>query len=327
MKSLPSIFWIKLLSVSTSIIAIIIIISLFVRSSAPVAIEEKETPAFERSYSIHALPIPESLSFAGEDVPLKKSYVRESYDREVLVNTYWQSQTLLLIKRANRYFPVIEPILKENNIPDDFKFLALIESGFMPRAISPAGAAGIWQFMKGAAKDYGLEVSTEVDERYHIEKSTVAACKYLKKAYEKYGSWTLAAAAYNAGSAGIEKQLTKQKATDYYNLLLGEETGRYVFRILALKQILSAPLEYGFHFSESDLYQPISYREVEISGKIENIADFAIEHGVTYRELKDLNPWLRETFLTNVAKKSYLIKIPECEYSGIGGNGETAAEN
>ena len=321
MKLQPKIFSI-ILSLSTSVIAIIMIISLFVRSSAPVEIEEIEISAFERNYSIHALPIPESLSFADEDVPLKKAYVRESYDREVLVNTYWQSQTLLLIKRANRYFPIIEPILRENNVPDDFKFLALIESGLMPRALSPAGAAGIWQFMKGAAKDYGLEVSTEVDERYNIEKSTVAACKYLKKAYDKYGSWTLAAAAYNAGSAGIGQQLSKQKVDDYYNLLLGEETGRYVFRILALKQILSAPSKYGFHLTDEDLYKPIPFHEIEINGKIDNIADFAIEHGITYRELKDLNPWLREIFLTNAAKKSYLIKIPEQEISDIAESGE-----
>jgi len=301
---------IRLLSGSITVFTIAVIISLFVRSSKPTQIEDN-TILFERNYSIHALPIPDSLEFAGEEVQMNKTYIRESYDREILINTYWQSQTLLLIKRASRYFPVIEPILKEQGAPDDFKYLALIESGFLPRAVSPAGATGIWQFLKDTAKEYGLEVSSEIDERYHLEKSTVAACKYLKKGYEKFGTWTLAAAAYNAGFAGVERQITRQKSNNYYELLLNEETSRYVFRMLALKQILSSPAEYGFHLTEDDLYKPIPFYEIEVNGSIDDFADFAKEYGITYRELKDMNPWLREPFLKNPNKKRYLIKIPE----------------
>ena len=312
MKNKISKTHVRFFSVFMSVLSVMLIISLFVRSSEPVIIEQEENEkSFEQNYAIFALQIPEALDFAGEDVPLQKIHVRESYDREILVNTYWQSQTILLIKRAHRYFPVIEPILKQHKVPDDFKYLALIESGFMPRAVSPAGAAGIWQFMRETAKEYGLEVSTEVDERYHIEKSTEAACKYLKRAYNKYGSWTLAAASYNAGMGGIDRQIARQKENNYYDLLFNEETSRYVFRILAVKQILSSPEEYGFHVKEEDSYHPIPYKIVEISDSIANLADFAKEHGITYRELKDLNPWLRETLLTNKSKKSYSIKIPK----------------
>lgn len=307
--------YIRLLSVSTTVIAAVMVIGLFIHSADPMVNtsgqQHPPVESFLKNYAIHALPIPKQMTFANEEVPLNKSYVRESFDREVLVNTYWQSQTLLLIKRANRYFPVIEPILKEQGIPEDFKYLALIESGLMPRIVSPAGAAGIWQFMQNTAKDYGLEVNKEVDERYHLEKSTVAACRYLKKAYEKYGSWALAAAAYNAGPTGIDRHLGRQKSTSYYDLLLGEETGRYVFRILAIKQIIEDPQSYGFYFTADDLYYPIQYTEIEITGTIANIADFASENGVTYRELKDMNPWLRETFLTNATGKKYTLKIPK----------------
>lgn len=305
---------IRLLSISTTVIAIVLVGGLFIHSSDPMVNlsgESSGNSMFASNYSIHALPFPKELDFAGESVPVNKSYVRESYDREILINTYWQSQTLLLIKRANRYFPVIEPILKEQGIPDDFKYLALIESGLMPRIVSPAGAAGIWQFMQSAAKEYGLEVNKEIDERYHLEKSTVAACRYLKKSYEKYGSWSLAAASYNAGPAGINTQLGKQKIDNYYDLLLGEETGRYVFRILAIKNIMEDPQSYGFYLTPDNLYQPIAFKNIEVNGPIADFADFAKVHGVTYRELKDMNPWLRETFMTNSTGKVYTLKIPE----------------
>jgi hypothetical protein len=246
---------IRLLSISTTIIAAVLVAGLFIYSSDPILNSAGNSTAntFANNYSIYALPFPKELNFADEAVPVNKSYVRESYDREILVNTYWQSQTLLLIKRANRYFPVIEPILKEQGVPDDFKYLALIESGLMPRIVSPAGAAGIWQFMQSAAKEYGLEVNKEVDERYHLEKSTVAACRYLKKSYEKYGSWSIAAASYNAGPAGINTQLGKQKTNNNYDLLLGEETVRYVFRILAIKKIMEDPKSFGFYLKPDDL--------------------------------------------------------------------------
>ncbi|TCO07192.1 lytic transglycosylase domain-containing protein [Natronoflexus pectinivorans] len=304
----------KVLSVSTSVIAIVLVFNLFVQSSPPVNMpigDDVEMSLFKQNYSIHALPIPDSLNFAGERVPLERTYVRESYDREMLVNTYWQSQTLLLIKRANRYFPVIEPILEAEGVPDDFKYLALIESGFLERAVSPAGAVGVWQFLAGTARDYGLEVNREVDERYHLEKSTVAAARYLKDSYERFGSWTLAAAAYNAGNRGITRQMTRQKADCYYDLLLVEETARYVFRILAIKEILSKPHEFGFHLGEDDLYYPIETYDFEVNGAIADFADFAIEHNTTYKELKDLNPWLRETFLTNSSGRKYTLKLPK----------------
>lgn len=314
MKNPLHISSIRLLSISTTVIAVLMITTLFIHSSDPMVFSDKEselpvTPV--SSYAIHAFPIPQELIFANEQVPLNKTYVRESFDREILVNTYWQSQTLLLIKRANRYFPVIEPILKEQGIPDDFKYVALIESGLMPRSVSGAGAAGMWQILETTAKEYGLEVTKEVDERYHLEKSTVVACRYMKKAYDKFGSWTLAAASYNAGVAGINRHLVKQKANSYYDLLLGEETGRYVFRILAIKKIIETPHNYGFIFTDDDLYKPIECSNIEVNNTIADLTDFAIEHNITYRELKDMNPWLRESFLNNTTGKTYAIKIPK----------------
>jgi hypothetical protein len=287
--------------------------ALFSFSSEPPETLKPDNPSLgvNDNYSIYSLPIPQELSFAGERVPMERNYIRESLDRELLVNTYWQSQTLLFIKRANRYFPIIEPILKEENVPDDFKYLPLIESGLMPKAESPAGAVGLWQIMHSTANDLKLEVNSEVDERYHVVKSTRAACDYLKSAREKFGSWTLAAAAYNTGRANIIKQLTRQKTDNYYDLLLGEETGRYVFRVLAVKEILENPQKYGFHVKSGDLYPVIPTYEVVIDTKINDFADFAREHGVTYRELKDLNPWLRDTNLSNPHGKSYRINLPQ----------------
>lgn len=265
-------------------------------------------------YNIYALKIPDGMQFAGEVVPVKRWDVRESLDRELLVNTYWQSQTFLFIKRANRFFPIIEPILKEHGIPDDFKYLALIESGFIPTIKSPAGAVGIWQFMSGTAKDYGLEVSTEIDERYNIEKSTVAACKYLKESYKKYGTWALVAASYNAGRRFIDKQLKLQDAGSYFDLLLGEETGRYVYRIMAIKKIMENPGEFGFRFRKSDLYPNIPTRKIKLTAKVDDFAVFAKGNGVNYKILKQFNPWLRKAYLTNKYKKEYEITLPAKGY-------------
>jgi hypothetical protein len=259
-------------------------------------------------------PIPEKLSFAGEPVPLDNFDVRESLDRELLVNTYFHSQTLRFIKLAPRYFHVIEPILKENNIPEDFKYLALAESGFNPKAISPAGAVGIWQFLKDTARDYGLEVNNEVDERYNIEKSTIAACAYLHESHEKYGNWTTVAASYNAGRRGIDREIERQKETHYYNLLLNPETARYVFRILALKTIIENPEDYGFYFKNKDLYPVIPTKKVEVNTPVENFSDFAVEHGTNYKILKYFNPWLRDTMLTNREGNTYEIIIPKGKY-------------
>lgn len=265
-------------------------------------------------YNVYALKTPENITFGGETIPLQRWDVKESLDRELLVNTYWQSQTLLFLKRSNRFFPIIEPILKENNIPDDFKYLALIESGLVPTIKSPAGAVGIWQFMSGTAKDYKLEVSSEVDERYNIEKATDAACKYLNQSYKKYGSWTLVAASYNAGRRFIDKQLKLQDAGNYYDLLLGEETGRYVYRILAIKMIMENAAQYGFKYRESDLYERIPTRKIKIKTPVKDFAVFAKENGVNYKILKYFNPWLRKAYLTNKYKKEYEITLPAKGY-------------
>lgn len=262
-----------------------------------------------KNYKVKALQLPNNLNLAGERVPIEIEDVKERMDRELLVNTYWQSNGLLLLKRAHKYFPILEPLLKKYGIPDDFKYLALAESGFIDET-STAGAAGIWHFMKKTGKEYGLEINKNVDERYHIEKSTKVAAAYLKKAKERFGSWTLAAAAYNAGNYGIAKRLETQQVTSYYDALLPDETERYVFRILALKEVISNPKKYGFVFDENDLYTLEKTKEIKVDSAITNIASFAKNFGLNYKELKKHNPWLRENHLNNKSKKNYLIKIP-----------------
>lgn len=271
-------------------------------------------------YNVYAIPMPENLNFSGELVPIENPDIRERMDRELLVNTYWQSNGLLLFKRAHKYFPIIEPILKEQGVPDDFKYLAVIESG-LTQAVSPAKATGFWQILSSTAKEYGLEVNGNVDERYHIEKSTEVACHYLKKAKDRFGSWTLAAASYNAGQYGIDKQLERQNVDNYYDLLLGEETGRYVFRIVALKEILSNPKKYGFNFSDEDLYDHIPTFNVLVDKPVADFTEFVKQYNINYKILKLHNPWLRETHLENRSGKEYLIKIPREGYyktTGIG---------
>lgn len=254
--------------------------------------------------------LPDSVSFCNEVVPLYYFDVKESLEREILVNSYWHSQTIWLMQKSNRFFPVIEPILEEYSIPDDFKYLAVAESG-LAHVVSPAGACGFWQLMEGTAKDYGLEVNSDVDERYHLEKATVVACKYILESYKKYGNWTLTAASYNAGRRGIDRQITKQKENSYYDLLLNEETARYVYRIVAFKLVFENPEEYNFNIKEESLYHPIDYKEVVVNEPIENLADFAHEHNTNYKMLKTLNPWLRSNKLTNSNKKTYSIKVPK----------------
>ncbi len=260
--------------------------------------------------NVYSLAVPEQLNFAGEPVPLEDPEINMRLDREFLVNTYWQSNAILLIKRAHKYFPIIEPILEQHGVPDDFKYLALAESG-LTQVVSPAGATGFWQLMKPTAQDYGLEVNKNVDERYHIEKSTHVACKYLLNAKERFGSWTLAAAAYNAGNAGISRQLERQKVSDYYDLLLVEETSRYVFRILALKSIIGNYEDHGFLVDDSHFYPEISVRKIQIDTSIADLADFAKEMKISYKTLKIHNPWLREVNLVNHSRKKYEIEIPE----------------
>ncbi|MFP4845734.1 lytic transglycosylase domain-containing protein [Winogradskyella sp. PE311] len=269
----------------------------------------KEQPIVN-DYNVYALEMPEGLNFAGEAVPIESPDIYERMDRELLVNTYWQSNGLLMFKRAQKYFPIIEPILKKNGIPEDFKYLAVIESG-LTNAVSPAGARGFWQIMKVTGRENGLEVNSNVDERYNLELATEVACKYLKNAKNNLGSWTLAAAAYNAGNAGVSRRLKEQGVNDYYDLLLGEETGRYMFRIVALKEILSSPSKYGFNFNKSDLYKGVPTYKVEVDTAVADFSKFAKRFGINYKILKIHNPWLREPHLNNKSRKSYIIEIPK----------------
>jgi membrane-bound lytic murein transglycosylase D len=264
---------------------------------------------YPQDYRIVSPQIPEEMNFAGEKVPLENFDIRERLEREFIVNTYWHSATILNLKRANRWFPVIEKILSENDIPDDFKFIPMVETN-MDNVISVKGATGFWQFMKPAAKKYGLEVNRIVDERYHVEKSTLAATKYLKDAYARFGSWTMAAASYNMGMNGAAEQVERQKTNNYYNLALNEETSRYIFRLLAYKEMLKAPQKYGFNIDESELYQPYATKTIKISMEVKHWADFAREYGINYGTLKLFNPWLRENYLPNKSKKTYQIKLP-----------------
>ena len=259
---------------------------------------------------VFALDIAEAYSFAGETVTLDEHDLRERMDKELLVNTYWQSNTMLMIKRSNKYFPTIERILKEEGVPDDFKYLAVIESG-LENVNSPVGAKGFWQIMKTTGREMGLEVNSNVDERYHIENATRVACTYLKKAKKKLGSWTLAAASYNRGITGINRLLEKQQAETYYDLLLNSETRRYVFRILAMKEILSNPTRYGFVFEVQDLYTKIPVYTVEVDTAISNIARFAKTMGINYKQMKIHNPWLLQNHLNNKSRKLYHIKLPK----------------
>lgn len=260
------------------------------------------------SYSVNAISVPAKLTFAGEPVPLEYFDVRESLDREIQVNAYFHSQTILLIKRAARFFPEIEKILQQENVPDDFKYLPVIESG-LQNVVSPSKAAGFWQFLKKTATEYGLEVNDEVDERYHLEKATRAACQYLKYAYSELGSWTLAAAAYNAGINAIKQAMASQRQQLYYDLQLNDETARYVYRILAVKLILTHPIEYGFNVDSSELYQPLPFTEVSIDTSINDLSQFAIQQGSNLKILMLLNPWLRSNTLKPTGQKTYTIRI------------------
>jgi hypothetical protein len=267
----------------------------------------------KESYTVYGVEIPGKVSFAGEPVPLDLFDVKEALDRELLSNTYFHSQTIRLIKLANRYFPQIEPVLKKNLIPEDFKYLALAESG-LTQAVSPAKAVGFWQLMKGTAQEYGLEVGSEVDERYHVSKSTEVACQYLIDSYRKYGNWTMTAASYNAGRRGMDRQIERQKKENYYDLLLNEETARYLYRVVAFKLIFEDPEAYGFTISKKDLYPEIPVYKVEVDSAIADFADFAAEHGCNYKILKYLNPWLRDNKLSNPSHKKYEILVPESGY-------------
>lgn len=270
----------------------------------------------ERKEKLHegtTMYFPPMVDFAGESAPLNIYDVRERFDRELLVNANLHSSTILIIKRANRAFPIIEPILAKYGVPDDFKYLAVIESA-LTNAVSSSGAKGVWQFMPETAKEKGMEVNDIVDERYHLEKSTEAACSYLLAAKAKFGNWTLAAASYNGGMNGVNKKIEEQQVSDYYDLLLTDETSRYVFRILALKEIMKNPAKYGFDINPADLYENLPTKKIEVDSSITDLAVFAKNQGINYKILKLHNPWMRDKKLTNPTKKKYIIEIPTSGY-------------
>ena len=293
--------------------AVLAVSAISINAVQDVQTDENLEKKIVNDYNIYALPIPDKLDFAGEPVPLHNPDIRERIDRELLVNAYWQSNGLLLFKRANKYFPQIEPLLKKYGLPDDFKYLAVAESALEYKS-SPAGASGIWHFMKGTGVEYGLEINEYVDERYDLEKATMVAAEYLKKSKAKFGSWTMAAASYNAGVGGMNKQINRQKETSYYDLLLNDETSRYVFRIIAIKEIMTHPEQYGFNFRPKDLYGAIPTFKVKVDTPVEDWSEWVKQYGINYKILKIHNPWLRDTYLKNASGKVYFIEIPEKGY-------------
>jgi membrane-bound lytic murein transglycosylase D len=259
--------------------------------------------------TIHAITLADQYDFAGEAIPMENFDVRERLERELLLNTYYHSSTILNLKLAMRYFPVFEKIFAEHNIPDDMKFLAVAESS-LRNAVSSAGAKGIWQFREEAAKELNLEVNSYVDERNHLEKSTLAACQYLKKQKERFGTWALAAAAYNMGPTALTRAIAEQKENNYYDLNISDETNRYVFRIVAIKEIMKDPEKFGFYIRKNELYPPLDgYKIIEIDSTISNLADFAHQQNMTYRQLKLFNPWLLKSELPNSGRRVYSLKI------------------
>ena len=289
-----------------SLLAAVILYLVYTDFINPKPVENKEVVI---SYGVPELIIPDTVLFAGERVPLEIPDVRERLDRELHVNTFWHSNTIFLLKRGNRWLPDIRNELEKAGVPSDLMYLAVIESDLQNK-VSPMKAVGFWQLLKGTAKDFDLEVNNEVDERYHPIKSTVAATKYLNKSYQKFGSWTNAAASYNLGRRGLDRALKKQAVSSYYDLLLGEETSRYVFRAIAIKLIFEQPQNYGFNFSEESLYHKEELEDIEITQTIGNLWDWAFENSINYKQLKRYNPWLRKNSLTVRRGKSYVFQIP-----------------
>lgn len=292
--------------------------SLLIRTSRPVAANQEPRVEVVRTEGGQPAPFrvfeaPAELDFCGEPVPLNEFEVRERYDYELLVTLYKNAATILGYKRAHRWFPVIEPILARNNVPDDFKYLSVIESN-LANVISPSDAVGFWQFLDGTAQQYGLEVNEYVDERYHVEKATEAACKYLNDAYRKFGSWTLAAASYNMGMGGLSGEIEAQGETNYYNLRLNSETSRYILRLVVTKEIFQNPKIYGYDLREQQVYPILPVKTVEVSTPIESLVEFARQNGTNYKLLKELNPWLRKDKLPNPKGKTYTIKLPGEKY-------------
>ena len=290
-------------------VLLLVFFQLFMYSTDLKSEDKLHQEQFNMKYGIFAIVQPEDLNFAGEEIPIYSSEIWERIDKQLLKNTYWQSNTMLYFKKAHKYFPVIEPILKQYNIPDDFKYLAVIESG-LDNAISPAGAAGFWQILKGTGREYGLEVNSAIDERYNLEKATVVACEYLQGAYNKFGNWTMAAASYNMGKNGARRKIKEQASNNYYNLYLNSETSQYVFRIIAIKEIMQNPRKYGFMFRDKDLYTMPNYKTIAVDSTIANLSDFAKSHNINYKLLKQFNPWLRAKSLPDKSRREYILKIP-----------------
>lgn len=289
-----------------SILTVLLLSGLFINSVTNSQFLHKNTA---ETYIIKGLKVPQNLNFAGEKAPLHLPDIHERFDKELHIITYWQSNTLLQLKRVNKYFPIIEPILKQYGVPDDFKYLAVAESG-LQNVVSPSDARGFWQLLKGTAQENGLEVNDNVDERYDVEKSTHAACKYLLKSKEKFGNWTLTAAAYNAGNNGIGKRVKEQQVSNYYDLLVVDETARYIPRIIIFKEIFTNPTKYGFELEQEDYYQPTQFKTVEVATEIPDLIQFAKDNQSNYKLLRIYNPWLRENSLKNTTNKIYSLKIP-----------------
>lgn len=264
-----------------------------------------------KAQSLRAPNVPDKVSFCGKEIDMRRYDRHEALDRELCFYTYNYATTMLIFKRANRFFPIIEPILKANDVPDDFKYLAVVESTLDPRVVSSAQAAGFWQILEGTGKQYGLTINESVDERFDVRKSTVAACKYLKAFYNKCGDWATVAASYNAGMGRISGELDKQDASTSFDLWLNSETQRYVYKIIAIKRVFESPSEFGFKIQPQDLYKPIACDEITV-GDVPDLQTFAVDHGVTFADIKRFNPWLRDRSL-DANGKSYKILVPQKE--------------
>ena len=305
MQSLIPLLYMHLKYITSFLLLASLVTSLVIFTSAGT---DQPHPTEVKPSAIKPFPLPKTLNVAGELMPLDKLDVQESLDREILVNTYWQSNNLLMLKRSDKWFPVITPILEENGIPEDFKYPALIESG-LQNIVSPAGAAGPWQIMKGTALDHGLEVNSEIDERYHMVKATKVACEYLNEAHHRFNNWTLAAASYNMGMAGTAKRLAEQRVNSYYDLRLNSETGRYVYRLAALKHIHEHLEDYGYVYHKTAGYSLPVFDTITVNSSVPSWIDWSIEHHTTYKALRLYNPWLRASKLSNSANNTYQILV------------------
>lgn len=290
-----------------------VLMALLLAGDASLVAQRPVSEAVDAGVEYSCVSVPDRLEFCGETIDLTRFDRHERMDRELLAFCYMHSTSLQIIKRANRYFPVVEPILADNGVPDDFKYLMAIESNVDPLARSGVGAAGLWQFMPETGREFGLTVNNHVDERYHVEKATRAACKYLKQAYANYKSWISVAAAYNAGQARIARELQRQYADEALDLHLVTETARYVYRILAVKQLLADPRSFGFRLRASDLYPPVPYREIKVTRTIEDLPRFAKQQGINYALLRHLNPWIRSQTLPVHGGQQYALRIPDAE--------------